>query len=239
MPPSKSGIADYSEALAAEMAPARPFVCLRQANAQFSIPPVTTSRCITSATIPGTASSYETALRHPGVVVMHEANLHHLIADITIRRGDWDAYLAEAECNGGADALAFARRVRKLGSGAGLRGPPHDAPAARSLARPCRPQRFRGAADARPGFRRAQSRPYRTAHGFPRTDRNGTRQSLGLDETTPLIGAFGYLKPYKRIAESLRALRRLVRIDPRVRMILVGGAASGFPRRAVDPHARN
>ena len=45
---------------------------------------------------------YEAALRHPGVVVMHESNLHHLIADITIKRGDWDAYLQEADYNGGA-----------------------------------------------------------------------------------------------------------------------------------------
>jgi hypothetical protein len=43
-----------------------------------------------------------------------------------------------------------------------------------------------------------------------------------VDPLTPLIGTFGYLKPYKRIAESLRALRRLVKIDPRVKMILVG-----------------
>ena len=48
-------------------------------------------------------------------------------------------------------------------------------------------------------------------------------------KTTPLIGAFGYLKPYKRIAESLRALRRLVRLDPRVRMILVGEPHPEFP----------
>ena len=43
-----------------------------------------------------------------------------------------------------------------------------------------------------------------------------------MDETTPLIGAFGYIKPYKRIAESLRAFRRLVKLEPRARMILVG-----------------
>jgi SAM-dependent methyltransferase len=68
-------------------------------------------------------------------------------------------------------------------------------------------------------------------HGawIPQTERNTTRQSLGLDEHTPLIGAFGYLKPYKRIAESLRALRRLVKLDPRVRMILVGEPHPEFP----------
>src|SRR5439155_21593529 len=68
-------------------------------------------------------------------------------------------------------------------------------------------------------------------HGawVPQTNRLATRHLLGLDETTPLIGAFGYLKPYKRIAESLRALRRLVRLDPRVRMILVGEPHPDLP----------
>ncbi|MGH9672820.1 MAG: glycosyltransferase, partial [Bryobacteraceae bacterium] len=48
------------------------------------------------------------------------------------------------------------------------------------------------------------------------------RHRLGLEETVPLIGVFGFLKPYKRVAESLRALRRLLRVEPRVKMILAG-----------------
>jgi len=48
------------------------------------------------------------------------------------------------------------------------------------------------------------------------------RQQLGIDANTPLIGIFGHLKPYKRIVESLRAFQRLLRTDPRPRMILVG-----------------
>ena len=57
MPPSKSGIADYSEALAAEMAQARRVCLSSTANAQSSIPRSSTSRSTTSATIPGTVSS--------------------------------------------------------------------------------------------------------------------------------------------------------------------------------------
>ncbi len=53
-------------------------------------------------------------------------------------------------------------------------------------------------------------------------DRNGYREKLGLDESAPLVGIFGFLKPYKRIAESLRAFRRLVRTMPDARRILVG-----------------
>ena len=63
------------------------------------------------------------------------------------------------------------------------------------------------------------------------------RHRLGLDETTPLIGIFGFLKPYKRIAESLRAFRRLVRLVPTAKMILVGEAASRVSGERDDPLA--
>jgi len=153
--------------------------------------------------------------------VMHEANLHHLVAHMTIKRDDWDAYLAECELNGGAPALAFAERVRALEVGPDYEGVAMTRrllAASRGLvvhshfvARQMRGQGFEGPIAVIP-------------HGawIPRADRLGTRHALGLDESTPLIGAFGYLKPYKRIAESLRALRRLVKLDKRVRMILVG-----------------
>ncbi len=226
MPPSKSGIADYSEALAAEMAKR---VCLSVFDrpGQAYDPSSFDVALYHIGNNPWHGFVYETALRHPGVVVMHEANLHHLIADLTIRRDNWDAYLAEAEWNGGATALEYALRARALDVGPDYEGVPMTRrllEASRGLvvhsdfvAREMRVQGFTGPIATIP-------------HGawIPRTDRNGTRQSLGLDENTPLIGAFGYLKPYKRIAESLRSLRRLVRIDPRVRMILVGEAHPEF-----------
>jgi SAM-dependent methyltransferase len=64
----------------------------------------------------------------------------------------------------------------------------------------------------------------RIPHGawIPEASRLDYRARLGLDESTPLIGVFGFLNPYKRIAESLRALRRLLRVQPQVKMILVG-----------------
>jgi SAM-dependent methyltransferase len=68
-------------------------------------------------------------------------------------------------------------------------------------------------------------------HGawIPSADRHGYRFKLGLDEITPLVGIFGFLKPYKRIAESLRAFRRVVRLTPTARMILVGEPHPEFP----------
>jgi SAM-dependent methyltransferase len=71
------------------------------------------------------------------------------------------------------------------------------------------------------------------------------RARLGLDARTPLIGIFGFLKPYKRIAESLRAFLRLTRVVPEARLILVGEAhpelplASMISSMGLSAHARH
>jgi glycosyltransferase involved in cell wall biosynthesis/SAM-dependent methyltransferase len=227
MPPSKSGIADYSSALVAEMQK-RAAVTVFDNPEAVCVPSVFDIPLYHLGNNPHHDFVYETALKHPGVVVMHEANLHHLIAHLTIKRGDWDAYLAECELNGGANALAFAQRVRRLEIGPDYEGVAMtrrllDASRgvivhSQFVAKETRAQGFQGPIAVIP-------------HGawIPETERPSTRHLLGLDETTPVIGAFGYLKPYKRIAESLRALRRLVRLDPRVRMILVGEPHPDFP----------
>ena len=74
---------------------------------------------------PHHAVAYEMALESPGVVALHEANLHHLIAELTIRRGDWDAYLREVEFDGGEPALEYAvKHVRSLERGPDYEGVP-------------------------------------------------------------------------------------------------------------------
>jgi len=94
MPPSKSGIADYSAALVSQLEklvdltvfdrPDKPYDAARFDIDLYHI-----------GNNPFHTFVYEAALHRPGVAVMHEANLHHLIADHTIRRGNWDAYMAE------------------------------------------------------------------------------------------------------------------------------------------------
>src|SRR5262249_53695876 len=161
-------------------------------------------------------------------VVMHEANLHHLIADLTIRRNNWDAYLHEVEINAGAEALAYAvRHVRTL-----ERGPDYEIPMLTSVLARSRAPIVHSAAVA-PELRAAGfiGPVAKIPHGawIQTGDRMQFRQRLGLDERTPLIGIFGFLKPYKRIAESLRAFKRLIRVAPDARMILVGEAHEELP----------
>jgi glycosyltransferase involved in cell wall biosynthesis/SAM-dependent methyltransferase len=231
LPPSRSGIADYSAALVESLG--------RHAEVEtFSGRPAGFDPARYDALVYQIGNNvyhdfaYQMALEHPGVVTLHEANLHHLIAEITIKRGDWEAYLAAAAYDGGPRALEYAQRVRALEA-----GPDYDGVAML--------RRLAGSARAFIVHSRAVEAELRRAgfsgpvavipHGawLPRADRLGYRQRLGLDEATPLVGIFGFLKPYKRIAESLRAFRRLVRLEPRARMILAGEPHADLPVRAL------
>ena len=226
LPPSPSGIADYSQALTAPLGRLADLTVFAKASefhpADFDL------ALYQVGNNPCHGFVYQTALRHPGVVVMHESNLHHLLADITIRSGDWDAYLREAEYNGGAAALAHARRVK-----AGDTGPDYEGlPMTRRLLEAAK------AIIVHSEFMRNEMRAAgftgpiaRIPHGawIPDVDRMAYRERLGVNEAIPLIGIFGNLKPYKRIAESLRAFRRLIDVEPRAKMILAGERHPDFP----------
>ena len=242
MPPAKSGIADYSVALLEELGRISEVDVFSRRTPAFD----PSHYDLALYQIGNNAFHdfcYETALEQPGVVVVHEANLHHLIADLTIKRGNWDAYMAAVAEEGSEVDMAYAQRVRKLEVGPDYEGLPmlrrllcrskaaivHSAHVEREL---------RAA-----GF---QGPIARIQHGawIPEASRLAYRERLGLDETTPLIGSFGFLKPYKRIAESLRAFRRLVRLEPSAKMILVGEPHAEFPLQSIiqsldlAPHVR-
>jgi glycosyltransferase involved in cell wall biosynthesis/SAM-dependent methyltransferase len=220
LPPARSGIADYSAALLDEL---KKLVDVEV----FASKPLSFDPRNFDIALYQVGNNvyhdfcYEAAMDHPGVVVVHEANLHHLIADITIKRGDWDAYLRAVEEEGSPQDLAYANRVKSLEVGPDYEGVPMlrqllSRSKAAIVHSGCVETELRDA-----GFAGAVAR---IPHGawIPEANRSDFRERLGLDEITPLIGIFGFLKPYKRIAESLRAFRRLVRVQPGAKMILVG-----------------
>lgn len=227
LPPAKSGIADYSAALLDELSkivevtpfswkpqrfdPGRFDICLYQIGNN-----------------PHHDFCYEMALELPGVAVLHEANLHHLIVDLTIKCGDWDSYLKEVEFESGPAGLASARRARALEMAPDYAG---VLMLRRLLSRTkaaIAHSDFVCSSLRSVGFRGPVAR---IPHGawIQTVDRNAYRFKLGLDESTPLIGIFGFLKSYKRIAESLRAFRRLIKVEPAAKMILVGEPQPELP----------
>lgn len=220
MPPAKSGIADYSAALVEELGKLVHLEVFAGEGKAFD-PGQFEVAVYQIGNNPYHEHAYRTALVHPGVVVMHEANLHHLITDLTIRRDDWDGYIAECAYNGGEAAGAFAERVRALEVGPDYEG----LPMLRRLNEHAKAAIVHSHA-VRSELRRAGfgGPVARILHGawLVDTDRMAWRHRLGLNERTPLVGIFGFLKPYKRIAEALRAFRRLLRVEPDAKLILVG-----------------
>ena len=235
MPPARSGIADYSAALSHELKQLIELSVFTDVPLRFD----PTRFDIALYQLGNNADHdfvYKMALQFPGVVVLHEANLHHLIADITIRRGDWDAYVSACEFDGGEQARARADMARGLSV-----GPDYEGVAmlrritsvsrgviahSRYVIDRAREAGFEGAGVVIPHGAWVDRSPGPETHEY---SRGAIRHRLGLDETTTLIGAFGYIKPYKRIAETLRALRRVVRVNPRVKMILGGEPHPDLP----------
>jgi len=227
LPPARSGIADYSAALIEALSPLTELETFSGGDVPFD--PARFDVALYQIGNNGHHGFvYEAALRHPGVVVMHESNLHHLLADLTIKRGDWDGYVEECAYNGGAGARAFAERVRSLQTGPDYEG----LKMTRRLLETARGvvvhSRFMEEEVRAAGF----AGPLAVIpHGawIPEADRNAYRHKLGIDEVTPLAGIFGFLKPYKRIPESLRAFRRLACSIPDAKMILVGEPHADLP----------
>jgi glycosyltransferase involved in cell wall biosynthesis/SAM-dependent methyltransferase len=227
MPPVKSGIADYSAALLAPLSKIAAVATFTEKPAKFD-PSRYDIAVYQLGNNPYHEFAYEAALAHPGVVVLHEANLHHLIAHLTIVRGDWDAYLNEVEFDAGAEAHRYAADfVRTI-----KRPPDYEIPMLRRVLAGSRAAIVHSAAVECELRKQAFSKPIaKIPHGawLIDGDRLGYRTRLGLDHAAPLAGIFGFLKPYKRIAESLRAFRRLIRVIPDARMILVGEVHPELP----------
>ena len=172
---------------------------------------------------------YDLAVRVPGVVMLHEFNLHYLLADVTITRNDWDGYLRELEYNAGPPALDHARKVLR-----GESEPEYDRiPMNRRLLENSPAaivhSRYMAGLVRAAGFARPLAR---IPHGVAalQVDPQQARARLGLDHR-PLIGAFGFLKPYKLIHEAIHALARLRHDFPDAHLLLVGEEHPRYPLR--------
>ena len=172
---------------------------------------------------------YDLAVRFPGVVVLHEFNLHYLLADVTITRNNWEGYLRELEYNAGPVALDHARKVLRVET-----EPEYDRiPMNRRLLENSQAaivhSQYMVGLVCQAGFRLPLAR---IPHGVaaPRVDPQQARARLGLDHEL-LIGAFGFLKPYKRIHSAIHALARLRRAFPDTHLLLVGEEHPQYPLR--------
>ncbi|HYH05655.1 MAG TPA: glycosyltransferase [Thermoanaerobaculia bacterium] len=170
---------------------------------------------------------YREAMRTPGVVVLHDLVLHHLIVEMTLARGDAEAYVAAMQANHGEAGAAWAR-----GRAAGLHSEMGNflLPASVEIA-----QRSR-AVIVHNEYAAARLRSFGVTtpiHVVPhpyvpetRTfDRDAIRAKLGFTNEQCVIGFFGFVTSAKRAELVLAAFRIARERDPRLALLIVGEPA--------------
>jgi glycosyltransferase involved in cell wall biosynthesis len=229
LPPAATGVADYSAALlpllrsfgAVEIAPAECDVAL------YHVGNNTLHRDI-----------YQRALARPGVVVLHDAVLQHLllgmldpnqyVEEFVYNYGEASRergrQLWEQRARSGADARYFSRPMLKRLAEASRAVIVHN-PAAAALVREHAPE----------------TEVVEIPHLFERPalpsgeETLRFRKSLGLTPATLLIGTFGHQRETKRLTVLLRAFERAQLTGAEVRLLVSGDFVSGPFEEAVAP----
>jgi len=104
MPPSKTGVAHYSAMLVPALQ-RKVELEVNPGNRQ----PATGNSIYQLGNNPQHEFVYREAMKNPGVIVLHDIVLHHLIVEMTLARGDADGYIAAMRANHGDMGEAWAR----------------------------------------------------------------------------------------------------------------------------------
>ncbi|HYU31911.1 MAG TPA: glycosyltransferase family 4 protein [Thermoanaerobaculia bacterium] len=244
-PPARSGIADYSAELVpclAEHLEVELFVdegarVDESLTARF---PVRGDRAFPSL---WEAGRYDAVLYHvgnnpdfhartwkmlqsiPGIVVLHEAMLHHLVRGMTLARGDQEGYVEEMRYAYGKTGEALARRSVGTGIPLDVWSYPLfervvDASLGLIVHNDCTGDRVRA---SRPGTRIVKIPHHlslRELDGALSTEQ--ARAALGIPPDAFVVASFGFITPAKRLDVALRAFARLKREVPDAVYLLVG-----------------
>jgi glycosyltransferase involved in cell wall biosynthesis len=222
LPPDRSGIADYS----AHLLPAlRERVDVVVAQRRRRAPRADLALYHVGNNPDAHGWIVDALRKTPGVVVLHDFVLHHLVAGLTIGRRDGHGYLDAMEREGGVVARLLAHGVLDK------RIPPLWE---------SRPEEFHLAGevlDLATGLivhsRYVETRA-RDA-GFegpiwriPHPAWEDAPVAPASVEGAPLVGSFGNVNASKRIPQLLEAFARLHRDRPDARLLLVGAVSPGF-----------
>jgi glycosyltransferase involved in cell wall biosynthesis len=233
LPPTKSGVAHYASILLPALsrhADVQAFASLdgyRRGDFDHVVYQLGNN--------PHHEAMYAEAMREPGVVVLHDLVLHHLIVEMTLVRGDADAYIDALAASHGPAGAAWAR-----GRAAGLHSEMGNflLPASIEIARRATAvivhnqyarERLLSFGVETPVH--VVPHPYvRETRAF---DRGALRARLGLGAHDGVIGFFGFLTSAKRAEVVLEAFRMARARDASMKLLIVGEPAPNIDRESL------
>jgi glycosyltransferase involved in cell wall biosynthesis len=222
LPPSRSGIADYSALLLPAL---RERIEVVVAEPGKRAPAADVALYHVGNDPDAHGWIVDALRRRPGVVVLHEFVLHHLISGITLGRGDARGYFDAMERD-----LGVAGRLLALGVADNLL----------PLLWETQPERFPLAGvvlDLAQGLivhsRYVETRAREAGYGGPVWRiAHPVWPQVHVEPAAvsgePLVGCFGYLNVNKRIPQVLEAFALLLRRRPQAKLALVGAAGERF-----------
>jgi len=224
MPPEASGIADYSALLVPAL---REHVDLTVVKRGTKRPPRGSDLGVYHIGNNPEAHGWilDALRRVPGLVVLHDFVLHHLVAGVTIGRRDGHGYLDAMERGHGVVGRLLGHGVLDKRLPPLWEARPEEFPLAGEVLSLATglvvhsrfvEDRARAAGFAGPIFRVAHP-------AWP-----DPRVAPAEIDGDPVIGSFGNVNQSKRIPQLLEAFARLRSEHPRARLLLVGPVSPGF-----------
>jgi glycosyltransferase involved in cell wall biosynthesis len=224
MPPERTGIADYSALLVPELAKR---VDLHVQKRGRRRPPRAADVCVYQVGNNVDAHGWivEALRLRPGVVVLHEFVLHHLVVGLTLARRDVATYLEAMEREAGLVGRLLALGVVDRSVPPLWESRPEDFP----LAGLVLDEATALIVHSRYVERRAREAGYEgpvSVVPHPAWPVPGV-EAAELGEG-PLIGCLGHINPEKRIPQLLEAFAFVRETVPRARLLLAGPVAPRF-----------
>lgn len=261
LPPARSGIADYSAELLPELAEhldVEPFVddgvrVDAELARRFTLRPRRsfpelwrTGRFDAVLYHLGNHPDYHAGISRlldeaPGIVVLHEAMLHHLVRGTTVDRGDAAGYVEEMRYAYGKTGEAMAQRSLDTGIPLDVwRYPLFERFVDRSLGVIVHNEfTARRVLASRPGTRIVRVPLHLSLGDLPAPgsfSQATLRAELGLPENAFVVASFGFITPAKRLDVGLRAFARLRQIVPDAVYLLVGEVSPHYDfQRVLTP----
>jgi glycosyltransferase involved in cell wall biosynthesis len=203
LPPAQTGVADYSASLLS---------WLRQLGTVEIAPEICDVALYHVGNNALHREIYQRALAEPGIVVLHDAVLQHLLLGML----DGDAYVDEFVYNYGDSARDLGRQLWEQRARSGADARYFAYPLLKRLALASRAIIVHNPEAAESVRRHAPTAcileiPHLfEARHLPSCDETiALRRSLGVEDGTLLIGAFGHQRETKRLGVLLRAFQRV------------------------------
>jgi len=217
LPPARSGTADYAEALIAELGSLVDLRVFQDIPSGFD-PQAFDSVLYQIGNNPCHTDPYRLALRHSGVICLHEANVHDLVRGLYQNRPK--AYVAEVAY----EIFGQEKNALEDASLTPVTPQPRSFTMLRKLldrSTGCIVHSHFSEGEVRmKGFRGPVAR---IPHGAAvrRLDGSDYRRRLNLSDE-PVIGILGYQRPDKRACECLTVFKSLLESMPEAHFLVVG-----------------